>query len=89
MKATRPKIEPDDAKGWRKEARHFRKHLVDLTNATLEFLAEFDKLMAQPFTVEREKRLAALATRFEMSNDLARYFGLGIDRKNDKRTLTK
>lgn len=81
----RPKIPPDDAQAWRKEAQRYRKALVELSNGTLGFLFQLDELMKQPSTYERGKAVSRLMNALEMANDSARYFGLGINLKKDKK----
>ena len=85
----RPKIDADDANGWRKEAKHFRKYLVELSNANLSFIAQLDELMKQPSTIERGRAISKLTNALDMANDSARYFGLGVDYRTDKKLPTK
>lgn len=86
---SRPKIPADDAKAWRKEARHFRKYLAGLSNSTLAFLGQLDELMKLPSTAERGRAVSKLMNALEMSNDSARYFGLGVNYKRDKKLPVK
>lgn len=85
----RPKIGADDAKAWRKEALRLRKHLAELSNANLGFIFQFDELMRQPSTVDRGKAVAKLLNALDMANDSARYFGLGVNVRNDKKLPVK
>lgn len=78
---SRPK--KDDAEGWRREALRWRKHLVTLTNANLAFFLHLDAEMRRP-VVDRRK-VAEAANILEMANDSARYFGLDVNHKTDKK----
>jgi hypothetical protein len=79
------KIATTDTAGWRREARRQRKHLEDLTTTVMAYLKQSDLVLQQPSSVERGKRLAALSNALEMANDQARYFGLGINFRTDKK----
>jgi hypothetical protein len=79
------KIATTDTAGWRREAHRQRKRLETLTDAVMTYLKQSDVLMRQPSTVERGKQLAALSNALEMANDQARYFGLGINFRTDKK----
>jgi hypothetical protein len=86
---SRPKIPADDAKAWRKEARHYRRYLGELSNTTLAFLAQLDELMKQPSTYQRGQAISKLMNALEFANDGARHFGLGINLKRDKKLPVK
>lgn len=60
-----------------------RKHLVELTDQVLLVLDAFEKVMKQPSTVERGQKIARILNALEQSNDQARFFGLGLDYRND------
>lgn len=86
---TRPKIPPDDAKAWRKEAQKYRRYLGELSNTTLAFLTQLDELMKQPSTYQRGQAISKLMNALEFANDSARHFGLGINLKRDKKLPVK
>ena len=68
------------------EDRQLKKHLVELTTAVRTYLALLDKTMQQQAgTAERGRAIAKLSNALELENDRARYFGLGIDYRTDKR----
>lgn len=60
-------------------------HLKDLTQSVSGFIVRLDAEMASPSTPERVGRIAKLSNALEMANDSARYFGLGIDYRKDKK----
>ncbi len=68
-----------------RESRKMRKHLVDLTNVVRAHIDALDLLMKMPSTPERGKTVAALCNHLEMANDKARYFGLGVDYRRDRK----
>jgi hypothetical protein len=70
------------------EIRKYRNSLVAVTNAVRTFLHALDGEMKLPSTVDRGKRIAALCNQLEMANDNARYFGLGIDFRMDRKNDT-
>jgi hypothetical protein len=67
------------------EARKLRSHLNELTAAVGKHLRALDAEMKKPSDVERGKRIAALANDLDLANDRARYFGLGVDYRRDKK----
>lgn len=62
----------------KREERQYKKYLVELTNAVSAYLNEHDKLMKQPPTPERGRKIAELSNKLEMSNDAALHFGLDL-----------
>lgn len=58
-----------------RECRVTRRHLRELTLAVQGFLVRLDNEMKGPSTVERGKRIAALANALDMTNQCARRFG--------------
>ena len=62
-----------------------KKYLKSLTETVGQFLVALDAVMKLPSTVDRGKEVAILANALEMENDKARYFGLGIDYRTDKK----
>ena len=60
-----------------KEARKYKKALVELTEKVARVIVEFDKEASKPQSVERGKRLAKIMTFLELSNDSAMHFDLG------------
>ncbi len=71
------------------DPRKLRRHLVSLTDAVLVVIDEIDKLMKQPSTVERGRQISQLMNGLEQSNDAARFFGLGLDYRNDRTAKTR
>lgn len=66
-----------------KDARRFKKYLVQLTKDVQICLKAIDIEMRKPSTVERGKNIAKICNALEMQNDKARYFGLEIDFRKD------
>lgn len=63
-----------------------KSHLKKLTNAVLVFLKHLDKEeAADPVGGEHGSRVANLANELDFVNDEARYFGLGVSFRNDKK----
>jgi len=81
-----PKIDKEDAGGWRREALKQRKSVVALTTSITNFIARMDLLMKQPSTVERGRAVAKLMNELDMANDHARYFALGVEWRKDKKS---
>lgn len=70
----------------RAEAKELRQHLTELTGVTLQALAALDGIGAcRDLPDEIGKALARVTNGLEMANDKARYFGLGIDFRTDKK----
>jgi hypothetical protein len=67
-------------------AKDVRRHLVGLTSAVRTHLAALDQLMLGPSTYKRGRQVARLCNQLDMENDKARYFGLGIDFRTDKKS---
>lgn len=67
------------------EAKHFRHHLEKLTNDVMQIIKAFDIIAKEPESPSRGKKLAQLMNALEMTNDSARYFGLGIDFRSDRK----
>jgi len=63
----------DDAR----EARRLQKELRQFCGSVRLCLSELDKAMENPSTVERGRRIAAIANQLQMAFDGARHFGLG------------
>ncbi len=68
-----------------KSRNELKKHLVDLTNAVMKSIEVLDVEMKSPSDVDRGRRIAKICNYLEMANDSARYFGLGIDYRKDKK----
>ena len=68
-----------------KDRNNLKVYLNSLTDAVMVCLREIDKEMQKPSTVDRGKRIATICNALEMVNDQARYFGLGIDYRTDKK----
>lgn len=67
-----------------REIRDLKKHLTELTAAVSDFLKAMDGAMLRSPAADRGKSVAALCNALDLSNDLARHFGLGIDLKTGK-----
>lgn len=61
------------------------KYLKSLVAAVSLHLDALDKVMQGPSTPKRGKKVAALCNALEMENDRARYFGLGVNWRKDKK----
>jgi rRNA maturation endonuclease Nob1 len=68
-----------------REMRKLRGALKELTECMAQCLDALDRWMKQPSTVERGRAIAAISNALEMANDGARYFGLGVDYRKDKK----
>jgi len=68
-----------------REVRKLKKHLKDLTGAVMGAIARIDALMKQPDSNLRGKQIAEVTNALEMTNDGARYFGLGVNFRTDKK----
>ena len=68
-----------------REARDLKRALTTLTGAVRDYLESLDETMKLPDSNERGKRIAALANALNMANDRARYFGLKVDFRTDKK----
>ena len=68
-----------------KSNREMRKYLTQLTKSVRMCLEAIDIEMKLPSTNERGKRIANICNALEMMNDKARYFGLEIDYRKDKK----
>lgn len=55
-----------------------RKHLRDLTKSVETCLAALDAEMAGKSSHERGKRVAAICNHLNLTNDMAKRFGLGL-----------
>ena len=79
------KIDKDDAQGWRREARAKKKHLKELSGAVTTYLEAMDVEMQRADILARGRHVAALSNALEMANDKARYFGLDVNWRKDKK----
>jgi phosphate uptake regulator len=68
-----------------RDHRKVKKYLTDLTRSVRQYLTALDKVMAERESVERGRKIARLAGALELANDHARYFGLGVDWRKDKK----
>lgn len=71
---------------------NLRKYLKTLTDVVMATVDIIDKVMDIPALTAadrdlRGKRIAEITNRLEISNDQARYFGLGIDYRKDKKRV--
>ena len=69
------------------EERNLRKYLKELTSAVTGFIVALDTEMQTPESHERGNRIALLANKLDLANDMARHFGLGQSLK--KKGVTK
>lgn len=67
-----------------KPARHYESYLKTLTKNVAVIISEIDG-MAKQLDGSAGKRIARLVNALEYENDRARYFGLGIDFRTDKK----
>jgi hypothetical protein len=67
-----------------KPARHYELHLERLTKHVMAAIGALDR-MGRELDGDAGKRIAGLVNALEMSNDHARYFGLGIDFRKDQK----
>lgn len=72
-------------RGAQAEVRKLNSHLKNLTTTVSHYLVLIDAEMKKPSDGERGKRISKLTNALEMANDQARYFGLGIDWRKDKK----
>ncbi len=75
----------EETKQLKRENRKLKKHLKDLTVGVRKCLDAIDEAMKMPSTVDRGKRIAEICNWWEFENDSARYFGLDIDYRKDKK----
>lgn len=61
-----------------------RRKLAEVTEQVRGFLHHLDKLMAQPSSHERGRKIADLANRLQTYNDGVRYFWCNVDYRKDK-----
>jgi hypothetical protein len=73
------------AEDFKKQARNYKKHLKDLTINVGRCLKAIDETMRMPESKDRGSRIAKICNALEMANDRARYFGLNIDYRTDKK----
>ena len=69
------------------DAKKYKEYLKSLTVDVNTCLEAIDKAMKKPDSHERGKRIAAICNAWEIQNDRARYFGLGINFRTDKKGL--
>lgn len=68
-----------------REIRKLKKHLRGLTMQVMTTIAAVDRHMTMAESNVRGKLVSEAMNALEMSNDSARYFGLGIDFRTDKK----
>jgi len=61
------------------------RRLRELTTFVCKFLNAMDDEMKMHESPERGKRIAQFCNQLEIENDRARFFGLGIDYRKDKK----
>ncbi len=69
------------------EARKYKKALEGLTTAVMRHLALLDKVMKEPESPERGKKIAQLSNALDVANDQVRYSALGIDYRKDNKDI--
>lgn len=67
------------------EARTYKKSLESLTTAVMCHLALLDKVMKEPESPERGKKIAQLCNALDVANDQVRYSVLGVDFRKDNK----
>ena len=71
----------------KRDAKKYRAHLTTLTGQVVAYLAAVDRLMNCGLTGHAlGSEIAKLSNALELENDAARYFGLGIDFRTDKKS---
>lgn len=76
----------DDLTELKRENRKLKKYLRELTKEVREQIKNLDTIMTEPTSFERGKKIAFCLDALEMANDSARYFGLGLDFRKDRKT---
>lgn len=69
----------------RKEALKYKKALKKLTDNVMLFIDELDKIMKNPSSISRGKKVAWLSNSLDMINDHVRYTDLNVDFKRDNK----
>jgi hypothetical protein len=69
----------------KRENRELKKYLLSVSTVVAQSVAVLDAEMKQPSTVERGKRIAAVANMLEHANDSMMHFGLKLDFDKIKR----
>jgi hypothetical protein len=70
----------------KRDAKKYRAHLTILAGQVRAYLAALDRVMNSGRTGDKLGReIAKLSNALEIENDKARYFGLGIDFRTDKK----
>ena len=77
MKRT-PTTDEKALRATRQQAREYHASLARLSLAVSTFLKALDELMLTPSTVERGRKIAALANEMDLANDRVRHFDLGF-----------
>ena len=72
-----------------REVRKLKKYLRELTDSVLVFQDYLDRIMREPQSVARGKKIALIANALDMVNDSARFFGLGVNCRKDKKKVPK
>lgn len=68
-----------------REIRSLKRHLRGLTAQVMTTINRIDHIMKMPESPTRGKLVAEAMNALEMSNDGARYFGLGVDFRKDRK----
>ncbi len=68
-----------------REIKRLKANLKQLTDAVMLYIRRMDDLSGQPSTAEVGRQKAALINGLEMDNDRARYNGLGVDFRTDRK----
>ena len=68
-----------------REIRNLRGSLKALTTRVAQCLDALDRWMKQPSTVERGRAIARISNALELANDEARFFGLHVDWRKEKK----
>jgi len=71
-----------------KENKKLKKHLKELTVIVKQSINSLDVVMKDCQEEPLGKYVAQIANHIELANDRARYFGLGIDYRKDKKTTS-
>ena len=63
--------------GKRDEIKLYKKYLKELVKVVSDAVEALDKVMQQPSTFERGKKIAQISNTLDVAKDIARHFGLG------------
>lgn len=71
----------DDIKAIKKQAREYKKALLELSDAVVVALNVLDTEMRQPSSPRRGEKIGRIANALNLQNDMVRHFTLGLPLK--------